>query len=258
MHEEQNSIKHVLLLIGLLLSFLLIIFFYYVFKYHKKSIKLYTEKLSAEMRGREQERKRISKDLHDELGSTLTGANLYLQVMNGDLEHDKQIISKIQSSVYRSLEQIKQIMNDLYPISLENYGLTSCINEFIEEMNQLNAINIIFTNNVENLDSKILKDHKIHLFRIIKEISQNTMKHSNSPVLSLRFSENNNKIILETIDQGRGFDFNDDTIIKKGHGLTNIINRIELINGIVFLDARPQKGVHYTIEIPISNATSQN
>lgn len=63
---------------------------------------------------------------------------------------------------------------------------------------------------------------------------------------------------METIDQGQGFDGNDDTIIKKGHGLTNIINRIELINGVIFLDARPQKGVHYTIEIPISNAISEN
>jgi signal transduction histidine kinase len=258
MHEEQNSIKHILLLIGLLLSFLLIIFFYYVFKYHKKSIKLYSEKLSAEMSGRELERKRISKDLHDELGSTLTGANMYLQVLNGDVDHDKQVISKVQSSVSRSLEQIKQIMNDLYPVSLDNYGLVACLNEFIEEINQLNAINIIFTNTVENIEAKILKEHKIHIFRIIKEISQNTIKHADSSVLSLRFSQNDNKIILETIDQGKGFDGDDKAYTNKGRGLNNIISRVELISGEIYLDTRPQKGVHYTIEIPILYAHSQN
>lgn len=258
MHEEQNSIKHILLLIGLLLSFLLIIFFYYVFKYHKKSIKLYSEKLSAEMSGRELERKRISKDLHDELGSTLTGANMYLQVLNGDVDHDKQVISKVQSSVSRSLEQIKQIMNDLYPVSLDNYGLVACLNEFIEEINQLNAINIIFTNTVENIEAKILKEHKIHIFRIIKEISQNTIKHADSSVLSLRFSQNDNKIILETIYQGKGFDGDDKAYTNKGRGLNNIISRVELISGEIYLDTRPQKGVHYTIEIPILYAHSQN
>lgn len=258
MHEEQNSIKHILLLIGLLLSFLLIIFFYYVFKYHKKSIKLYSEKLSAEMSGRELERKRISKDLHDELASTLTGANMYLQVVKGETDHDKHIISKIQSSLALSLEQIKQIMNDLYPVSLDNYGLVVCLNEFIEEMNLLGALNIIFTNNVENIETKILKEHKIHIFRIIKEISQNTIKHSHSPVLSLRFSESDNKIILETIDQGQGFDGDDKAYKKMGRGLNNIISRVELISGEIFLDARPQKGVHFTIEIPISYVPSQN
>jgi len=258
LYESEKKAYIILLISSISLLIILGSFFTAIFKQLRNNRKLFEEKISAEMTGREEERKRISKDLHDELGSTLTGANLYLQATKGDVYYDKQIILKVQSSLSRSLEQIKQIMNDLYPISLDNYGLVSCINELIEEMNQLNALNIIFTNNVENLDAKILKEHKIHIFRIIKEISQNTMKHSNSPVLSLRFSENNNKIVLETIDQGLGFDGNNDSIIKKGHGLTNIINRIELINGVIFLDARPQKGVHYTIEIPILNATSQN
>jgi signal transduction histidine kinase len=258
MYEKENSIKYLILIIGLLLSFLLIIYFYYVFKYHNKSIKLYTEKLSAEMTGREEERKRISTDLHDELASTLTGANMYLQVVKGETDHDKQIISKIQSSLALSLEQIKQIMNDLYPVSLDNYGLVVCLNEFIEEMNLLGALNIIFTNNVKNIETKILKEHKIHIFRIIKEISQNTIKHSHSPVLSLRFSESDNKIILETIDQGQGFDGDDKAYKRMGRGLNNIISRVELISGEIYLDARPQKGVHFTIEIPISYVPSQN
>lgn len=258
MHEKENSIKHLILLIGFLLTFLLIIYFYFIFKFHKKSVKLYTEKLSAEMTGREEERKRISKDLHDELASTLTGTNMYLQIVKGETDHDKHIISKIQSSLALSLEQIKQIMNDLYPVSLDNYGLVACLNEFIEEINQLNAINIIFTNTVENIEAKILKEHKIHIFRIIKEISQNTIKHADSSVLSLRFSQNDNKIILETIDQGKGFDGDDKAYTNKGRGLNNIISRVELISGEIYLDTRPQKGVHYTIEIPILYAHSQN
>lgn len=193
MHAEEYNAYIILLVIGIILISFLTIFIFNVFKYHNKNTELFMKNISAEMNGREMERKRISKDLHDELGSTLTGANMYLQLIKGHTDHEKEIISKIQSYISLSLEQIKQIMNDLYPISLDNYGLASCINEFIEEMNQMNAINIMFINDVENLEAKILKEHKIHLFRIIKEISQNTMKHSNSPVLSLRISENKNK-----------------------------------------------------------------
>ena len=258
MHEKEYQAYIILLIIGGILIAFLTLFIFNIFKYHKKNIELFKKSKNAEMTGREEERKRISKDLHDELASTLTGANMYLQVVKGETDHDKQIISKIQSSLVLSLEQIKQIMNDLYPVSLDNYGLVVCLNEFIEEMNLLGALNIIFTNNVENIEAKILKEHKIHIFRIIKEISQNTIKHSHSPVLSLRFSESDNKIILETIDQGQGFDGDDKAYKKMGRGLNNIISRVELISGEIYLDARPQKGVHFTIEIPISYVPSQN
>lgn len=233
---------------------ILIGFFTAILKQIRKNRKLYEEKINAEMTAREEERKRISKDLHDELGSTLTGVNMYLQVVKGYTDKDELIISKIQTSVSHSLEQIKQIMNNLYPISLDNYGLLSCLCDFIEEINHSNSINIIFSDNVENLEEKINKEDKIHIFRIFKEVIQNTIKHSNSPVLSIRFSENKEKIIIETIDQGQGFDSDDISIKKKGHGLKNIINRVELINGEIFLDARIRKGVSYTIEIPKFNA----
>lgn len=258
MYESEKKAYIILLISSISLLIIIGSFFTAIFKQLRTNRKLFEEKLCAEMTGREEERKRISKDLHDELGSTLTGANMYLQVLNGDVDHDKQVISKVQSSVSRSLEQIKQIMNDLYPVSLDNYGLVACLNEFIEEINQLNAINIIFTNTVENIEAKILKEHKIHIFRIIKEISQNTIKHADSSVLSLRFSQNDNKIILETIDQGKGFDGDDKAYTNKGRGLNNIISRVELISGEIYLDTRPQKGVHYTIEIPILYAHSQN
>jgi signal transduction histidine kinase len=258
LYESEKKAYFILLISSISLLIILGSFFRAIFNQLRKNRKLFEEKLSAEMTGREEERKRISKDLHDELASTLTGANMYLQVVKGETDHDMQIISKIQSSLALSLEQIKQIMNDLYPVSLDNYGLVVCLNEYIEEMNLLCALNIIFTNNVENIETKILKEHKIHIFRIIKEISQNTIKHSHSPVLSLRFSESDNKIILETIDQGQGFDGDDKAYKKMGRGLNNIISRVELISGEIYLDARPQKGVHFTIEIPISYVPSQN
>ena len=149
-------------------------------------------------------------------------------------------------------------MNDLYPISLDNYGLLSCLNEFIEEINQTAKINIIFTNTVEDLELKIQKEHKIHIFRIIKEITQNTLKYAKSKVLSIRLSEDKNNIFLDTLDQGLGFDGNDKCIFQKGHGINNIISRVELIGAVLYLDARPEKGVHYTIEIPIPDAASKN
>jgi signal transduction histidine kinase len=149
-------------------------------------------------------------------------------------------------------------MNDLYPVSLENYGLESSLEELIEQINYSNQIRIIFINEVENLNEEISKNDKIHIFRIIKEIINNTIKHSNSNILSIRFTKINDFIRIETIDQGIGYDKNHLNYNQLGHGIKNIINRVELINGTICLESDINKGVQYTIEIPIKNEISKN
>ena len=258
LHGSEKKAYIILILAATALFIILVGFFTAMFNQVKKNRILFEENLNAEMSGREEERRRISKDLHDELGATLSGAQMYLQTVQGNSTQDNEKVSKAHATITKSLELIKQIMNDLYPISLDHYGLLSCLNEFIEDINQTEKISIFFTNTVQDFELKIHKEHKIHLFRIIKEITQNTLKYAESKALSIKFSEDKNNIILETIDQGLGFDGNDKIILQKGHGIKNIISRVELIGGIIYLEARPEKGVHYTIEIPSLHVNAEN
>ena len=103
------------------------------------------------MVGREEERKRISQDLHDELGATITGAKMYLQSLEGNSDLDTIKITKAHASVSQCMIQVRQIMNDLYPISLDNFGFVTCLTELISDINQTNKLNIIFSNDVANL-----------------------------------------------------------------------------------------------------------
>lgn len=256
LHGSEKKAYIILILAATSLCIILVGFFAAIFNQVKKNRILFEENLNAEMSGREEERRRISKDLHDELGATLSGAQMYLQTVQGNSTQDNEKVSKAHATITKSLDLIKQIMNDLYPISLDHYGLLSSLNEFIEEINHTESINILFTNTVQDFELKIKKEHKIQLFRIIKEITQNTLKYAESKALSIKFSENKNNIKLDTIDQGLGFDGDDKNILRKGHGIKNIISRVELIGGIIFLETRLGKGVHYSIEIPISNANS--
>lgn len=254
LYESEKKAFLILLIASSALFIILIGFFYALLKQLKRNKILYGEKINAEMIGREEERKRISNDLHDELSSTISGAKMYLDGIQGKSEADNINISKAHSSVSKCLDVVRQIMNDLYPASLDNYGFVSSLSEFFSEMNQTERINIIFSNTVTDLENKIMKQHKIHLFRIFKEITQNTIKHSNSKTLSIRISETYKSIFIETVDQGLGFDGNANGFRHKGHhGIKNIINRVELMSGVIFLDARLQKGVEYTIEIPKIN-----
>ncbi len=253
LYESEKKAFLILLIASSTLFIILISFFYALLKQLKRNKILYGEKIKAEMIGREEERKRISNDLHDELSSTISGAKMYLDGIQGKSETDNISISKAHSSVSKCLDVVRQIINDLYPSTLDNYGFVSTFLEFIGEMNRTDRITIIFSNKIVDLENKLLRQHKIHLFRIFKEIIQNTIKHSNSKILSIRISETQKSIIIETVDQGVGFNGNDNTFRHKGHGINNIINRVELMNGLLFLDARLCKGVEFTIEIPKAN-----
>ena len=249
MHEQEYKAYIILLILGLILIFFLIIFILNIFKYQKKNRELFIKSLHAEMQGRELERKRIAKDIHDDLGATLSSANMYLQAIEGVSENTH--LNNAVKCITNGIESLRTIMNDLYPISLDKYGLLACLNEFTEEIHQTGKMKITLSNTAENLELLIQKAHKIHLFRIIKEITHNTLKYAESKTLSIQFSEKENAILLETFDQGIGFDGNDTNTLQKGHGIQNIISRVELMGGKIYLDARPKQGVHYTIELPI-------
>ncbi len=258
MYGEKTYFIVNILIIGIIVFIILIVFLINIIVYHNKNKKLYLNNIRAEMNGREEERKRISKDLHDDLGATLSAVKMYLQGINLSQEDNTIYLTKATKGMTEGLSMIRYIINDLYPVTLENFGLESSLEELIEQINYSNQIRIIFINEVENLNGEISKNDKIHIFRIIKEIINNTIKHSNSNILSIRFTKINDFIRLETIDQGIGYDKNHLNYNQLGLGIKNIINRVELINGTICLESDINKGVQYTIEIPTKNEFSKN
>jgi signal transduction histidine kinase len=253
MHGEEDKIVINLLIVGSIILLILVLFLYNIYIYHKKNQKLYLENIKSEMNGRENERKRIAQDFHDDLGATLSAIKMYLQGINVTSEKENLLLEKATKNVTESITTIRYIMNDLYPVSLDKYGFESSLKELIDQINSAEQIRIIFICQIDNLESYLLKEDKIHIFRIIKEIISNTIKHANSKVLSIRFTKNNRNIILETIDQGIGFNSSSASLNIAGNGLKNITHRVELMGGSIHIESEINKGVQYTIEIPIKD-----
>lgn len=250
MHGEEDKIVINLLIIGSIILVILLLFLYNIYTYHKKNQKLYLENIKSEMNGREDERRRIAQDFHDDLGATFSAIKMYLQGITLTSEKENLLLEKATKSVTDSITTISYIMNDLYPVSLDKFGFEASLKELIDQINSADQIRIIFICEVENLESYLLKEDKIHIFRIIKEIINNTIKHANSKALSIRFTKNDRTILLETIDQGIGFNLNDVFVNKSGNGLKNITHRVELMEGSIYIESEIKKGVQYTIEIP--------
>jgi signal transduction histidine kinase len=100
------------------------------------------------------------------------------------------------------------------------------------------------------LERYIAPHMKIHLYRIVIELVQNTIKHAAATRLSLSLKLNKNNLALHYCDNGKGMDLRKDLYRSAGLGLRNINSRVEMLGGRLFLDSSKNKGVSYIVQIP--------
>lgn len=208
------------------------------------------EILNAIIKTEEKEREKFSKNLHDELGPLLSSIKMYINSLNMINEKDKQsyIIQQLNDLIKEAIDTTKDIANDLSPHILKNYGLQAAIESFIKKVEK--HVNINFSTNIT--DNRFNEDVEISIYRIIKELINNTLKHSKANNVEIKLINKKKKIILDYYDNGIGFD---KKILKEkikiGMGISNIISRIKTLNGTYEIITEPEKGFKFIMEIPV-------
>jgi len=250
MHQEHKETYIIILIIATGLFFVLILFLYLVYKQYQKNRILFLEKLNAEYLGRGEERRRISKDLHDEFGALLSTTKRYLSTLNKD-NLDSDTLEKTITAVSEGLNTLHKITNDIYPSALNKNNLNNAIKDMIYE--NFSRVEIKTTTNIDDIEIDSLFDQKskAQIYWILKEIIINTIKHSTSDKLDINFAHNKNHLFIRTKDEGVGISVDLDS--SKRNGITNITNRVEILNGIIEIISPKGKGLEYLIKIPISD-----
>lgn len=248
MHKEQQETYIIILIIATSIFFIFILFCFLIYKQFQKNRKLFIEKLNAEYLGRGEERRRISKDLHDEFGALLSTTKMYLSSFNKDNDN-ADTLKKAIKAVSAGLNTLHKITNDIYPSALNKNNLKNAIKDMLQE--NCSYAGIKTTCNLENVDIDELIDQKskAQIYWILKEIVINTIKHSKSETLEIRFSNNENNLIIKTKDEGVGI--LNDLESNKRNGITNITNRVEILGGSIEMLNHINKGLEYLIKIPI-------
>jgi len=250
MHQEHKETYIIILIIATGLFFVLILFLYLVYKQYQKNRILFLEKLNAEYLGRGEERRRISKDLHDEFGALLSTTKMYLSTLNKD-NLDSDTLEKTITAVSEGLNTLHKITNNIYPSALNKNNLNNAIKDMIYE--NFSRVEIKTTTNIDDIEIDSLFDQKskAQIYWILKEIIINTIKHSTSDKLDINFAHNKNHLFIRTKDEGVGISVDLDS--SKRNGITNITNRVEVLNGIIEIISPKGKGLEYLIKIPISD-----
>lgn len=197
----------------------------------------------------EKERVRISKDMHDEVGSSLTRiALLSDQILNktGDEKIIRSTISKISGISREVIDNMSEIIWAINPKNDKLDNLAAYIREYTSEFLEGTNITPQFKF-MEDFPAKNLSSEwKRNLFLIVKESLNNIIKHSGASQVELNLNVTGNKLCFSICDNGIGFDVNENS--KFGNGLYNIEKRISEIKGKVEIISSKRKGTEIKLE----------
>ena len=198
----------------------------------------------------ESERKRLARDLHDEVGAALSTLRLLVgQMQQQPIEIDiiETTSNKCKDVIDSTIDNVRRISNDLLPQGLEEFGLSYAIEGLCEKTMEISDINIAlrFTK-IDNISNKI----NLIIYRLIQELLNNAVKHSEATMITLHLSKNQQTLDLLYTHNGKGFNFSD-AYKKRSLGLKNIETRTKMINGIIKFETRPNEGLKLDISIPL-------
>jgi len=195
--------------------------------------------------GMENERRRLSRELHDSVGPYLTSLKYYIE---NKVENEK-IKKEMKKIVDDTIAEIRLMSNALMPAAIDDFGIGVTLTNFIENIKKSTTVTIVYEDLTKQENSNITNHQAINLFRISQELINNSLKHSNAKNIRITLSEFDEFMSLFYFDDGIGFDV---TTIKLGLGISNIKERVAICNGKVTINAAAGNTT-FEIELPIES-----
>jgi signal transduction histidine kinase len=206
--------------------------------------------LRAIIETEENERKRVSQELHDGLGPVLSTIKLFAETyLNSSNEaYKKKISAQLLTSINEALEQVSIISNNLSPQILIDFGLSVAVTKFIDKLNKISSLSISFQCNLKN---EISNEKEITIYRIVTELIANSVKHAYAKNVDIIINQADKFIYIEYKDDGIGFDYSKTIENKTGMGLFNIQHRIKSFNGEIEFTRNKSRGIKFIIKLPL-------
>ena len=209
----------------------------------------------------EEERKRISRDLHDETAQKISLVTLELDAL---LQQEKELsqktaedIRKIRNTANNTLQEVRRFSHELRPSVLEHFGLAEALEFVIEEINSSHQVDISIS--VTGEERRLPEETEIALFRIAQEALSNIRKHSGATKAEVNIKYTPRLIRLAVTDNGRGFETsaNQDYSLNNRLGLVGMRERAQLIGAQLQINSISGKGTTISVEVPVKSSTDR-
>lgn len=202
----------------------------------------------------ENEQNRIAREIHDGIGQMLTGLKFSLESINlDDKEKAEQKIEYLKKLALDIIKGVRTATFNLMPPELSDHGIVSSLAKLTQELSKLTGKNILFYNKT-NFDKRLDSLIEINIYRLTQEAINNAIKYADSTHIIVQLSHSNNILSITIDDNGKGFDINEaekKRNSESGMGLLFMKERIQYVNGRVFINSIPGEGTRITFNIPI-------
>jgi two-component system, NarL family, sensor histidine kinase UhpB len=220
----------------------------------KKNAQL--QRLSAQvMTAQEEERKRLSRELHDETGQMLTSLVVGFKMLESakDLDEVKERVAELKELTSQTLEEVRKMAYALRPAALDDLGLVPALRGYIKEIELTSTFKV-------SLETTGLKDRlppqmETVLYRTIQEALTNIVRHSDAQLADITIRQTKAYVTATISDDGGGFDVEKalrNTGHESGLGLFGMNERATLVGGHLKIASQPGQGTRITVTIPLN------
>lgn len=241
--EKENELKNqrfIFLTVGVIVICIMV----YLWKsrqFSRKKARLKEGFAQSLIKNVEQERKRISSELHDSVGQHL--------ILLKNQAKTRGNIDMVET-VGTTLEEVRSITQDLHPVVLGRLGLTAALEEMLEKLDE--ASEVFFDMDVENIDELFSDDDELNIYRIIQEALNNLIKHAQAASARFQVKRLENKVLITLQDNGKGFSVEEKRLTSKSLGLKTLFERADMLQAR-FNILSGGEGTRLTLELNLSN-----
>ncbi|MEO6454814.1 MAG: sensor histidine kinase [Ginsengibacter sp.] len=203
------------------------------------------------LKGQEDERSRLAKDLHDGLGGLLSGVKFSLSNMKDNLiitPDNMAVFERSLDMIDTSIKELRRVAHNMMPEMLTKFGLDEALKEYCNSINSTKLLTIKYQS--LGMEARFDKSVEIIIYRIVQELLNNVIKHAAATEAFVQLIKEGSRLNVVVEDNGKGFDVNLPET-NKGAGLTNVRSRVEYLKGQLDIHADTGKGTLVNIEFII-------
>ena len=200
----------------------------------------------AMMKGQEDERSRLARDLHDGVGGLLSGVRLSMSTMKGNMflpEESARSFEKVLAQLDQSITELRRVSHNMMPEALIKYGLKEALENYCENLDASGNVRVQLQ--TYGMEERMEQSTEIVIYRIVQELLNNVLKHAGADFVLVQLVREGERFSLTVEDNGKGFD---SSLVKGGSGIANIKARIDYLNGSMDITSKPGEGTSVYLE----------
>jgi two-component system, NarL family, sensor histidine kinase UhpB len=200
------------------------------------------------LKAQEEERRRVARDLHDEVNQALTALLLRLEAAAQHAPPElKEELDETKQLANQAMMELLDLARQLRPAALDDHGLTAALATQVRDYDRRGPARASLELDKELAD--LPQDVELVIYRVAQEALANAVRHSGAAHIDVSLGQIDSLAVLSVSDDGRGFAFADET---KGLGLSGMRERALLVDGSLVVDSRPGKGTTVRLEVPLT------